>query len=143
MGVDRAADGLVELGWRQRGAQFEAVGLLLLRDGGGGEEGGFGGGWVGGLLFEDDFAADAVQSGVEPKLSGLARQRQRRVDLGRGGCRASLLGLDFREQPSIERQIGLVASTGVFRQRDRPQATMPTSAFESFGLGGAIALCYW
>ena len=42
--VDRAAGGLVEPGQRQRGAQLEAAGLLLLRDGDGGEEGGFGGG---------------------------------------------------------------------------------------------------
>ena len=103
MGVDRAAGGLVELGERQRGAQLEAAGLLLLRDGDGGEEGGFGGGGVGGVLFEEDFAADAMESGVEPMLSGLARQRQRFVDPGQRGFRVSPLGFDFREQPLIER----------------------------------------
>ena len=117
MGVDRAAGGLVELGERQRGAQLEAAGLLLLRDGDGGEEGGFGGGGVGGVLFEEDFAADAMESGVEPMLSGLARQRQRFVDPGQGGFRASPLGFDFREPPSIERQTQLVALSGVSRQR--------------------------
>src|SRR5271163_1639145 len=66
--VDRVAGGLIELGERQRGAQLEAAGLLLLRDGDGGEEGGFGGGGVGGVLFEEDFAADAMESGVEPML---------------------------------------------------------------------------
>ena len=70
VGVDRAARGLVELGERQRGAQLEAAGLLLLRDGDGGEEGGFGGGGVGGVLFEEDFAADAMRFGVVPALSG-------------------------------------------------------------------------
>ena len=104
VGVDGAARGLVELGQRQRGAQLEAAGLLLLRDGDGGEEGGFGGGGVGGVLFEEDFAADAMESGVEPMLSGLARQRQRFVDAGEGGFRVSPLGFDFREQPLIERQ---------------------------------------
>ena len=99
VGVGRAAGGLIELGQRQRGAQLEAAGLLLLRDGDGGEEGGFGGGGVGGVLFEEDFAADAMESGVEPMLSGLARQRQRSVDPGQGGFRASPLGFDFREQP--------------------------------------------
>ena len=117
MGVDRAAGGLIELGERQRGAQLEAAGLLLLRDGDGGEEGGFGGGGVGGVLFEEDFAANAMESGVEPMLSGLARQRQRFVDPGQGGFRAFPLGFDFREQPLIERQKKLVALTGVFRQR--------------------------
>jgi hypothetical protein len=33
---------------------------LLLRDSDGGEEGGFGGGGVGGVLFEEDFAANAI-----------------------------------------------------------------------------------
>ena len=90
---------------------------MLLRDGDGGEEGGFGGGGVGGVLFEEDFAANAMESGVEPMLSGLARQRQRFIDLGQGGFGVSPLGFDFREQPSIERQAELVALTGVFRQR--------------------------
>src|SRR5271169_3822205 len=71
VGVDRAAGGLVELGERQRGAQLEAAGLLLLRDGDGGEERGFRGGGVGGVLFDEDFAADAVEAGVEPMLAGL------------------------------------------------------------------------
>ena len=52
-----------------------------------------------GVLFDEDFAANAMQSGVEPMLSGLARQRQRFVDLGQRGFRASPLGFDFREQP--------------------------------------------
>ncbi len=43
VGVACAARGLIELGERQRGAQLEAAGLLLLRDGDGGEEGGFSG----------------------------------------------------------------------------------------------------
>ena len=69
MGFDRAAGRLVELGERQRGAQFEAAGFLRLRDGDGGEESGFGGGGVGGVLFEEDFAANAVEFGVEPAMS--------------------------------------------------------------------------
>ena len=95
VGVDRAAGGLVELGQRQRGAQLEAAGLLLLRDGDGGEEGGFGGAGFGGVLFEEDFAANAMRVGVEPMLSGLARQRQRFVDPGQGGFRAFPLRLRF------------------------------------------------
>src|SRR5271163_1495240 len=79
VGVDRAAGGLTELGEGKRGAQFEAAGLLLLRDGDGGEKGGFGAGGVGGVLFEEDFAADTMEPGVEPMLPGLARERQRFV----------------------------------------------------------------
>jgi len=56
---------------------------LLSGDGDGGEEGGFGGGGVGGVLFDEDFATDAMESGVEPMLSGLARQRLSK--LGRAG----------------------------------------------------------
>src|ERR1700735_5532294 len=92
VGGYKAAAGLIELGERQRGAQFEAAGLLLLRDGDGGEEGGFGGGGVGGVLFEQDFAADAVEAGVEPMLSGLARKRQRFVYPRPGGFQVSPLG---------------------------------------------------
>src|ERR1700729_2753523 len=50
-------------------------------------------------------------------LSGLARQRQRFIDAGQGGLRASRLGFDLRQESSIERQIELVALTGVIRQR--------------------------
>jgi hypothetical protein len=58
-----------------------------------------------------------VEGGVEPVLSGLARQRQRFIDLGQRGFGVFPLGVDFREQPPIERQGELVARTGVFRQR--------------------------
>jgi hypothetical protein len=76
---------------------------LLLRDGDGGEEGGLGGGGVGGVSRAEDFAADAMESGVEPMLSGLTRERQRFVDAAKGGG-AAPLGFDFGEQPLIERQ---------------------------------------
>ena len=58
-----------------------------------------------------------MQSSVEPTLSGLGRQRQRIINLGECLFRALPLCLDFREQPSIERQVEFVALTGVFRQR--------------------------
>ena len=70
-----------------------------------------------GLLFDEDFAANAVQSAVEPMLSGLARQRERAIDSGKSGFRVSPVGFDFREQPLIERQKQSVASAGVVRQR--------------------------
>jgi hypothetical protein len=58
----------VKFGEGQRGAQFETSGFLGLRDGYGGEESAFGG--VGGVLFEEDFAANAVGVGLGPALTG-------------------------------------------------------------------------
>ena len=66
------------------------------------EKGGFGGAGVGGVLFDEDFAANAMEAGVEPMLPGLARQRERSVDLGQGGFHVSRFGFDFRKQPLIE-----------------------------------------
>jgi hypothetical protein len=57
--------------WRgQRGAQFEAAGFLRLRDGYGGEESAFGRDGVGGVLFKEDFAANAVGVRLGPALTG-------------------------------------------------------------------------
>jgi hypothetical protein len=112
VGVGVASASAIKLGEGQRGAQLEAAGLLLLRDGDGGQERGFGG-----VLFGEDFAANAMQPSVEPMFSGLARERQRFIDYGKGDFRASRLGFDFREQPLIERSAEFVAPTGVFRQR--------------------------
>ena len=117
MGFGRAARGLVELGEGKRGAQLEAAGLLPLRDSDGGEEGGFGRGGVGGVLFDEDFAANAMRPGVEPMLSGLARQRDRFAESVKGGFQVSPLGFDLREQRSIKRKTVFVALTSVFRQR--------------------------
>ena len=117
VGLAGAARRLVELGERQRGAQLEAAAFLLLRDGDGGEEGGFGGSGVGGVLLQEDFAANAVEGGVEPMLSGFGRQRQRFVDRGEGRLRALPLGFEFRERPLKQRQKHPVACSGEIRQR--------------------------
>jgi hypothetical protein len=45
--------------------------FLVLRDGDGGEEGFFGRSGVGGVLFEEDFAANAVGVRLGPALTGL------------------------------------------------------------------------
>ena len=70
MGLGWAARGLIELGQRERGAQLEAAGFLLLGDGDGGEEGGFGGG---GVLFEEDFAAKGVIPNIPIVASAIRR----------------------------------------------------------------------
>ena len=67
MGVGGAAGRLIELGERQRRAQFEAARALLLRDGDGGQEGFLGGRGVGGIALQQDVAADAMQVGVESR----------------------------------------------------------------------------
>ena len=68
IGVRRSGR-LMELCERERGAQFEAAGLLALRDGDGGEEGFLCGRGDGGGLFEQDLAANAMEFGVVPTLS--------------------------------------------------------------------------
>jgi hypothetical protein len=97
--VDRPARGLVEFGERQRGAQLEAAGLLLLRDGDGSEEGGLGESGVGGVLRTEDFATDAMESRVEPMLSGLVRERQRFVDAVKSNFGAAPRGFDSASNP--------------------------------------------
>jgi hypothetical protein len=68
-------------------------------------------------LFDEDFAANAMERRVEPMLSSFACQRERAIDPGKSGFRVSSVGFDFREQPLIERQKQSVASAGVVRQR--------------------------
>ena len=70
VGVGGAAGRLVELGERQRRAQFEAARALLLRDGDGGQEGFFRGRGVGGVALEQDFAARPMQFRFERAIAG-------------------------------------------------------------------------
>ena len=69
MGVDRATGRLVELGERERGAQFEAARALLLRDRDGGQERFFRGRGVGGVALEQDFAARPMQFRFERAIA--------------------------------------------------------------------------
>src|ERR1039457_1495208 len=59
----------MDLSERQRGAQLEAPGPLLLRDGDCSKEGDFGSGRIGGVLLDEGFAANAVEVGVVPALT--------------------------------------------------------------------------
>jgi hypothetical protein len=61
LGVGRAACGLLDLGERERGAQVEAAGFLALCNGDGGQQGLLDGSDVGGVLFQQDLAAGAMQ----------------------------------------------------------------------------------
>jgi hypothetical protein len=69
VGFGEAGCRLIDLGQRQRSAQFEAARLLALRDGYGGEEGFLCGRGDGGGLFEQDLAANAMEFGIVPTLS--------------------------------------------------------------------------
>ena len=62
MGIGVAGGRAIELGERERRAQFEAAGLLLSRDSDGGEERVFGGGRIRRIFLEEDVAARAVDS---------------------------------------------------------------------------------
>jgi hypothetical protein len=93
VGFDRAAGGLVEPRERERGAELEAAGFLLLRDSDGGEEGLFGGGGVGGVLFAEDFAAYAKDLGVESAFPGALGLRDGTVQGRQGERKIAGLGL--------------------------------------------------
>ena len=73
MGVGGAGGRLVELGERERRAQFEAARALLLRDGDGGQEGFLRRRRVGGVALQQDFAADAMQFRFECAIARCGR----------------------------------------------------------------------
>ena len=73
VGVGGAAGRLVELGERERRAQFEAARALLLRDGDGGQEGFFRRRGVGGVALEQDFAARPMQFRFERAIAHAVR----------------------------------------------------------------------
>ena len=80
MGLGGAAGRLIELGERQRRAQFEAARALLLRDRDGGQESLFRRRGVGGVALEQDFAARPMQFRFERAIAGAVARRQRFVE---------------------------------------------------------------
>ena len=80
MGFDGAAGRLIELGQRQRRAQFEAARALLLRDGDGGQEGFFRRRGVGGIALQQHFAARPMQFRFERAIAHAVARRQRFVE---------------------------------------------------------------
>ena len=93
VGFGGAGGRLIELGERKRRAQFEAARALLLRDGERGQEGFFCRRGVGGVALQQDFAADAMQFGVECAMTGPLGRRQRFVEEGKRAIHDRLLGL--------------------------------------------------
>ena len=86
VGVGGTGGRLVELGQRERRAQFETARCLLLRDGDGGLEGFLRRGEAGGIALEQDFAADAMQFCFECAIAGAVHGRQRFVEDGDGAA---------------------------------------------------------
>ena len=112
MGVGGAGGRLVELGQRQRRAQFEAARALLLRDRDGGQEGFFRRRGVGGIALEQDFAARPMQFRFECAMAQAVAGRQRFVEDGDGavGIARPGFGLGQRDlQETVENQNVLFA----------------------------------
>ena len=112
VGVGGAAGRLVELGERQRGAQFEAARALLLRDSDGGQEGVFRGRGVGGVALQQHFAARPMQFRFERAIADAIGRRQRFVEDRDGavGIARPRFGLGQRDlQEPVEKQEVLLA----------------------------------
>ncbi len=97
MGVDGARGGLVELGERERSAQFEAARALPPRDRDGGQKRFFRGRAVGAVATQQDFAARPMQFGFECAMAHAIGSRQRFVEDGYGAACIARLGLGFRQ----------------------------------------------
>ena len=100
MGVGGAGGRLVELGERERRAQFEAARALLLRDGDGGLERFLGRRGVGGIALQQHFAADAMQFRFERAMADPFGRRQRFVEDRERRGRHRLRGLRLRRAQS-------------------------------------------
>jgi hypothetical protein len=79
-GVGRAASRLIELGERQRGEQLVTARALPLCDSDRGQEGVFRGRGVGGVAFQQDFAANPMQFRFKRAIAQAVARCQRFVD---------------------------------------------------------------
>ena len=93
-----AAGRLIELGERERGAQFKAARGLLLRDGDGGQEGFFRGRGVGGIALQQDFAARPMQFRFERAIAQAVARRQRFVEDRDGAVRIARPGFGLSQR---------------------------------------------
>jgi hypothetical protein len=103
---------LIQFGERERSAQFEASGSLLLRDSDGGQEGFFCRSGACGVAHQQDFAARPMQFGFKCAVAGAVGRRQRFVEDGDGAARIARPGFRLRlhdlQQP-VEHQNVLFA----------------------------------
>jgi hypothetical protein len=97
VGVGGAGGRLVKLRKRHRRAQFEAARALLVGDGDGSQESLFRRCGVGGVAFQQEFAARPVQLGLECAVAHAIGSRQCIVEDGRGAAWVTGLGLGFRQ----------------------------------------------
>ena len=98
VGFGGAAGRLIEVGERERRAQFETAGALLLRDGDGGQEGVFRGRRIGGVALEEDFAARPMQFRFERAIAQAVGRRQRFVEDRDGAVRIARPGLGLSQR---------------------------------------------
>ena len=80
MGFDGATGRLIELGEREGREQFVAARALLLGDGDGRAIGLFRGRGIGGIAFQQDVAAEAIEVRIGDSLPCFLRDRQPLVD---------------------------------------------------------------
>ena len=97
MGVGVAAGRAVKFGERERGAQFEAAGLLALGDGDGGKVGVFGGVGVCRVFLEEKVATRAVDLCVKPALSCAIEVLKRLIDCCQSGIGLTISRFRFRQ----------------------------------------------
>ena len=132
VGVGGAAGRLVEFRERERRAQFEAARALLLRDSDRGLERFLCGRGVGGIAFQQNFAANAMQFGVECAMSGPFRCRQRFVEDREGAvespARASASARAILTSPSKSRTFCSRRSSTPLRILSSPSVGVPASA---------------
>jgi hypothetical protein len=94
VGFDGAGGRSVELGERERGAQFEAARSLPFRDRDGGLERFLGSRRIGWVTLQQHFAADAMQFCFDRAISCLAARRQRFFESRQGVVDIAGLGFD-------------------------------------------------
>ena len=102
MSVHGTAPRLVELGERQRGAQFEAARPLLLCDADGGPQGFFGWRRVGGIAQQQHFSADAMELRFEGAILGSLACRHRFLNDGDRAVNIAGAGFGFGERNLVE-----------------------------------------
>ena len=98
VGVGGAGGRLVELGERQRRAQFEAARALLLRDSDGGQESVFRRRGIGGVALEQEFTARPMQFRFERAIASAVGRRQGFVEDGDGAVGIARPGLGLAKR---------------------------------------------
>src|SRR5271157_174057 len=124
VGVGVAAGRAVKFGERERGAQFEAAGLLALGDGDGGKVGVFGGVEVCRVFLEEKVATRAVDLCVKPALCCAIEVLKRLIDCCQSGFGLTISRFRFRQSCLDERLKG--PDSILLKQGGRPAHVQKT-----------------